>query len=152
MSNLNTDIHDRVVNRAAMTRLYERKMHDQIETVVGSHEVRIQKTIENSKLNRKKLNPELDREYERFEKQLYAKSSAGLIDLGKNQISFAFQNVQMGVGKLFNLEPPSQKVATEFVLKDKLVDNKTLEAGWAGVSKAERVRLEQVIRKGISEG
>ena len=152
MSNLNTDIHDRVINRAAMTRLYERRMHDQIESVVGAHEVRIQKTLEETGVSRKKLQPKLDVEYDRFEKQLIAKSSNGLIDLGKSQLSFAFQNVQLGMGKLFNLEPPTQKVASEFVLKEKLVDNKTLEAGWQGVSRAERVRLEQVIRKGISEG
>ena len=74
------------------------------------------------------------------------------MDLASDQLSYVYQNIETSMGKIWRTERPQRRIAEEIVLEKPLFQNKTLAAGWAGVSLGEKIRIEGLIRKGLSEG
>ena len=152
--NSNTQIYDKVIDRAAMIRLYERRVTGKVELVIDGHTVRVDKLIREAKLSDKgfdRLRDAIDLEIQKTFKEVYSVSKRSLLDLVTDQISYAYQNVEATMGKIWSPERPNRRVAEELVLERPLIEDKTLAAGWAGVSVGEKKRLEAVIRKGIAE-
>lgn len=152
--NANTQVYDKVVDRAAMIRLYERRVNGKIEVVIDGHAKRLDDVIKKSNLSvagREKLFEAIDKELLKTYKETYNISKRSLLDLFGDQVSYAYQNVETAVGKIWKPERPNRRIAEEVVLEKPLYQNSTLAAGWAGVSVAEKKRLEGVIRKGIAD-
>lgn len=154
-TNANTMIYDKQVDRAAMIRLYETRVNGKIEIIINGHEVRVDTLIKEAKLSgngfnsfKELLNKEIAKSY----KEAYTVSSRSLFDLVADQTSYTYQNLEKAVGKVWNTAKPQRRIAEEIVLQRPLYKNVTLNSGWGGVSIAERKRLEQVIRKGLSDG
>jgi SPP1 gp7 family putative phage head morphogenesis protein len=155
MTNANTQVHDKAIDRAAMVRLYERRLYGQIELILDGHVVRLDDLLNKGNLTpsgRKELLAAVGREIDGTYKEAYRASKRSLLDLFKDEISYAYQNVEAAMGRIWRAERPSNRVAEEFVLNKPLYEDRTLHAGWAGVSVGERRRIERVIRSGISEG
>jgi SPP1 gp7 family putative phage head morphogenesis protein len=154
MKNANTDYYDKAVDRAAMVRLYEKRTTDQIELILDGHRVRLDDLMRKGNLTtkgRKQLLQEIDEELRKTYQETYRASKKNLLDLFKDQISYAYQNVEASVGKIWRAERPSNRVAEEFIINKPLIENRTLLAGWAGVSLNERSRIEATIRSGLAE-
>jgi SPP1 gp7 family putative phage head morphogenesis protein len=152
--NANTQVYDKVVDRAAMIRLYERRVNGKIEVVIDGHAVRLDDVIRKGNLSpagREKLFKEIDKELLKTYKETYNISKRSLLDLFGDQVSYAYQNVETAIGKIWKPERPNRRIAEEVVLEKPLYKDSTLAAGWAGVSVAEKKRLEAVIRKGIAD-
>jgi len=154
-NNANTEIYDKIIDRAAMTRLYEQRTHKKVEYVLDGHVVRLDDLVKKSSLNtegKKKLFAALDEEVGQTMRVVNEVSKKSLLDLAGDQISYTYQNIETAIGKIWRPERPSKKIAEEFILGMPLAKNKTMEQGWIGIGLSERLRLEQVIRKGIAEG
>jgi SPP1 gp7 family putative phage head morphogenesis protein len=151
IKNANTLIYDKVIDRAAMVRLFERRINEKVELVLGEHRIRVDSLISKAK-NVKQLHRLLDKEISKTMKEAYRTSKDSLIGLAKDQISFAYQNLDASLKDVWRTRRPQQRVAEELVLSKPLIENKLLEPGWYGIGLGERKRLEQVIRKGLADG
>lgn len=153
--NATTDFYDKSLDRAAMIRLYERRVNEKVSVMHDEHEERLDKLIRRSDYSAKKRGTalrELDVELGSTYQGIHRQTSTSLIDLASDQISFTIQNLSATMGKIWFPERPSMAVAESFVLKEPLYNNLTLAAGWSGIQTKERVLLEATIRKGIAEG
>jgi len=151
--NVNTQYYDAVVDRAAMLRLFERRLYDQVEVVLDGHVVRLDTLLKKGNLlQRRALLAEVEKELKKTFREAYAVTRKGLLSLAQDQLSYTFQKLEASVGKVFSPERPAKRVADSFVLERPLYMDKTLHAGWAGVSIGERKRIETIIREGIAEG
>lgn len=153
--NANTQIYDSAVDRAAMVRLYERRVNGKIDVVLDGHAKKVDGLLSSSELTREgrdRLKKQLDEQILATYKETFSLSKRSLLDLAEDQISYAYQGVEKAVGKIWQTERPSKRVAEEFVLKKPLHQDVTLEAGWSNIAKGERQRIEAIIRKGIAEG
>jgi SPP1 gp7 family putative phage head morphogenesis protein len=148
--NVNTQISDTLTERAALLRRYEDGLMSNLNTLLSEHEVRTKEIVLNSSLkNQKKLlKEELDATYN----ELYQNSKKNLIEYALDEVSFLFQALDANVGRIWRTNRPKKRVAEELVLKTPIYNNMTLAAGWVGLNVAEKRRLEQIIRRGISEG
>ena len=154
-TNANTDIYDKVINRAAMIRLYERRVSGNVEVVFNDHSDRVDEILRGAELStqgKRILKRSIDKELDRAYTEAFKASKKGLLDLATDQLSFAYQNVESAVGHIWRVQKPTRQVAEEIVLKRPLYADKTLDLGWVGLSNSERARLEGVIRKGIAQG
>jgi SPP1 gp7 family putative phage head morphogenesis protein len=152
--NANTQIYDKTIDRAAMIRLYERRVSGKVELVLDGHKVRLDKLIQEAQLSGKgfeRFREAVDQELRKTFKEVYNTTKRSLIDLALDQVSYTYQNLEATMGRIWNAERPAKRIAEEIVLKKPLHQNKTLEAGWYGVSTAEKKRIEGLIRKGIAE-
>lgn len=153
--NANTQIYDNAVDRAAMIRLFEKRVNNKIELVIDGHVVRTDKLIRQAKLSKRgflRLREAIDVELSKTYTEAFRTSKASLLDLASDQVSFAAQNIEATAGKIWRVKKPQRRVAEEFVLKKPLYNNRTLKEGWNGVSLGEKKRLESVIRRGIANG
>ncbi len=154
-TNANTQIYDKVINRAAMIRLFEQRVTGSVASVLSDHHGRLDSILtgaDTSVAGRKKLVAALDSEFLDTYSEVYKVSKKSLLDLAVDQLSFAYQNVEAAMGRIWNVQRPTRQVAEEIVLNRPLHNDRTLAQGWAGVAGSERIRLEQVIRQGIAKG
>ena len=152
--NANTRIYDKAVDRAAMIRLYERRVNGKIELVIDDHVKSIDKIIRSGDLSvegRKQLLKAIEDRHTVTFREAYNTSKRSLLDLVADQISYAYQNLEVAAGKIWETQRPQKRVAEEIVLQRPIYGDRTLAAGWAGVSEGEKKRIEAVIRKGIAE-
>ena len=153
--NANTKIYDKVIDRAAMIRLYERRVIGKVEITLDGHKFRVDKMIREAKLSDKgflRFREAIDQEILKTFKEVHNISKRSLLDLAADQVSYAYQTVESTMGKIWRTRRPQRRIAEDIVLKRPLHSDRTLAAGWAGVSQAEKKRLESVIRQGLSEG
>ena len=153
--NVNTTVYDKVIDRAAMIRLYERRVNRKIETVVDGHVVRLDDLLAKadtlSPKGRDALFKQIDQEIFDTFREAHNTTSRSLVDLFVDQMSYAYQNIQVAMGKIWETERPAVRLAEDVVLNRPLYKDVTLAAGWAGVSLSEKKRLEATIRKGIAD-
>jgi SPP1 gp7 family putative phage head morphogenesis protein len=153
-NNANTDIYDRTIDRAAMIRLYEKRLNNKVSLVIDGHEVRVDKLIREASLSQKgfeKLREAIDQELQKTYREAYSISKRSLLDLVSDQLSYTYQTIETSMGKIWRAERPAKRVAEEIVLERPLFNDRTLLQGWGGVGESERKRLEAVIRKGIAD-
>jgi hypothetical protein len=152
-TNANTTIYDSSVDRAAMIRLYEQSAAGKVMAVIDGHEVRIAELIA---MNKAKMTPALreliDKELKATFVEMHSVSSRSLLDLARDQISYMYQSIDNTIGKVWRTARPSNRIAEEIVLQRPLHKDTTLSSGWRGISVAEKLRIEQEIRRGISLG
>ena len=153
MTNINTQLYDKTIDRAAMIRLYEQNVAGKVSVVIDGHEVRLVDLI---KSNKAKLTPQLreaiDKELFKTYNELNSISSRSMLDLVGDQVSYTFQKLDAAVSKVWRTARPQRRIAEDIVFKRPLYNDVTLQSGWTSISLGEKKRLEQVIRKGISEG
>src|SRR5210317_454498 len=153
--NANTKIYDKTIDRAAMIRLYERRVQGKVEIVLDGHKVRVDKLIRDANLSEKgfkRFQEAVDQELLKTFKEANNISKRSLLDLVSDQVSYTYQNLETAVGRIWRTSRPQRRIAEEIVLQRPLYSDRTLAAGWAGVSQNERKRLETIIRSGLSEG
>ena len=155
MTTVNQEIYDNAINRAAMVRLWERRLNGKVELLINDHSVRVDKLIREANLSVKgfeTLREAIDKDLSKTFRTVYRHSNKSLIDFAKDQLSYTFQNIESSVGEIWRTNKPTRSVAENIVLKQPLVSNRTLASNWAGISLGEKKRIEALIRKGISEG
>jgi SPP1 gp7 family putative phage head morphogenesis protein len=155
MNNANTQIYDKVVDRAAMLRLYEARTSQKVELIIDGHALRVDKLVKESKLQGKDFNgflKDLDDEIIKTMADSHNVSSRSLLDLFSDQVGYTSKTLNSAIGDIWRVQPPPRHIAEDIVLKQPLYSNTTLDKGWAGIGKQERIRLESLIRKGIAEG
>jgi len=153
--NVNTAIYDTRVDRAAMLRLFERRVQGKVELVLNGHAVRTDELIRAANQSNKgflALREAIDEDLRNTYREVYQVSSKSLIDLVGDQVSYTYQVLDNAIGKLWRTERPGRRVAEELVLNKPLHANTTLAQGWSNISVGERRRLENIIRKGIADG
>jgi SPP1 gp7 family putative phage head morphogenesis protein len=151
----NSDIYDKAVDRSAMVRLYERRIQGKVEDVINEHQGRTSGIVLSTKphyLTSQGFLKELDYEIKNTYSIAHGTTSRSLIDLVGDQVSFTYQNLEAGVGRVFRVYRPEKRLAEDIVLDRPLYKNIKLEQGWYNVSENERKRIELLIRKGLSEG
>ena len=155
MTNANTQIYDSIIHRAAMIRLYERRVNGKVELVLDGHKVRLDRLVREAETSPKglaRLREAVDVELGRTYREAFKATKESLLSLVTDQVSFAYQTLETNVGEVWRTQRPQRRVSEEIVLKRPLHNDMTLESGWAGIQKGERVRLEALIRRGIAEG
>ena len=155
MTNANTQIYDATIHRAAMIRLYERRVNGKVELVLDGHKIRLDQLIREAETTPKgmaRLREAVDIELSKTYSRAFKVSKDNLLSLVSDQVSFAYQTIETSVGEVWRTQRPQRRVAEEIVLKKPLHKNATLESGWTGVQQGERIRLEALIRRGIAEG
>jgi SPP1 gp7 family putative phage head morphogenesis protein len=152
--NANTKFYDKMVDRSAMVRLYERRVSKDVHKELADHEERLDEIVRGSTLNGR-LKPNfmdrVDIEISDSYRNGYNTINKSLIDLFVDQASYAYQNIESIFGKLFKPEMPPLRIAEEVVLKRPFYNDQTLLQGWAGIGSRERMRIEQTMRRGIAE-
>jgi SPP1 gp7 family putative phage head morphogenesis protein len=155
MPNANTRIYDKTIDRAAMLRLYENRSIGKIELIIDGHAVRVDKLVKEAKLQGKDFNTflkTLDDEIVSTMADAHNVSSRSLLDLFRNQTDYTTKTLDGALGNIWRTQKPPRMIAEDIVLKQPLYNNVTLDQGWAGIGKNERIRIESIIRKGIAEG
>ena len=151
--NVNTQIYDKAVDRAAMLRLHENEINGKVNKIIDVHEEEISKLVRS---NKPKLTPELKAQIEKEVvttfSQLHSTTSRSLLDLVNDQLSYAYQSLDNAIGKIWRTARPARRVSEEIVLERPIYNDVTLSAGWQNIAVSERKRLEQVIRRGIAQG
>jgi hypothetical protein len=111
--NANTQIYDKVIDRAAMIRLYERRVNGKVELVLDGHAVKIDKLIREAELSQKgfeRLRETVDQQLSSTYKETFSLTKRSLFDLVSDQVSYAYQNLETAVGKIWKTErPPKRK-------------------------------------------
>jgi SPP1 gp7 family putative phage head morphogenesis protein len=146
--NANTALYDKAIDRAAMTRLYDRHLEGQVTVILDGHEVRLDELIRKRHISM----PQIDDEIRRTFRSVNRTTRASLLDLAKNEVSFAYQNLEAVASRLLPPKRVPHRVTAEFILERPLYSDRTLEMGWSGIAVHERKRLEKIIREGIAEG
>lgn len=155
MTNANTQIYDATIHRAAMIRLYERRVNGKVELVLDGHKVRLDQLIREAETTPKglaRLREAVDVELSKTYSRAFKVSKDNLLSLVTDQVSFTYQTMETSVGEVWRTQRPQRRVAEEIVLNRPLHKNATLASGWAGVQEGERIRLEALIRRGVAEG
>jgi SPP1 gp7 family putative phage head morphogenesis protein len=153
--NANTQIYDKTVDRAAMIRLYEKRVNGKVEVIIDGHAVRVDKLIkeaETSDIGFQKLRYAIDEDIRRTYRQAFNLSSRELVEFSNDQYSFTFGNIARTMKRIWNPNPLNARIPEEIVLERPIYKNRTLEASWSHLAQAERKRIEAIIRKGLSEG
>ena len=150
-NNINTEIYDKVVDRAAINRLYEAGTSKKLTTILDEHSKRINKIILEtpSREEAKKL---IDKEIKRAFGELYATNARALTDLAMDQMSYTYQTLDTSLSNIWRTHKPARSVAENIVLERPLYNDQTLLQGWSSISLSEKKRIELAIRKGISQG
>lgn len=152
---VNSMIYDKSVDRAAMIRLYEKRSTGKVELIIDGHAIRVDALVKKSKLQGKSLNQflhDLDDEIIKTMADAHNVSSRSLLDLFRDQTTFTRNTLDSTIGNIWRTSMPPRRVAEDIVLKQPIYQNKTLNQGWSGIGKNEKVRIEAIIRKGIAEG
>lgn len=149
--NVNTFIYDRQVNRAAMIRLYEKRVTGKIEVIFDGHSIRLDNLIKKSG-NKKEFTDLLDKEISKTYKEAYNTSSRSLLDLASDQLSYTTQTLQQAVSDIWDVRKPQRRISEEIVLRNPLYKNTTLNTGWGGIAITEKKRIESMIRSGLDKG
>lgn len=155
MKNVNTKIYDKSVDRAAMLRLYERRVSSKVELILDGHRVRVDDLLSKLKLrgiDSKVLQEALDNEGLKAFTEAHNVSRTSLLSMANDQISYMYQSLDANIGKIWRTARPEGIISEDIVLRRPLYSDTTLAQGWANVSLSERKRLEGVIRAGIAEG
>jgi len=153
MSNVNTEIYDKMVDRAAMLRLYEKGLLDKVTVVIDGHTTKLSDIIKSGSFKQlNKLQEQIDKELFRLANELHTTSSRGLLDLLSDTVSYVYQVLTTKVGDILRINRPVGRIAENIVLKRPLYSDVTLSKGWNQVSLSERKRIEQTIRQGIAVG
>jgi len=153
--NANTQVYDKTIDRAAMIRLYERRVNGKVELLINGHAVRVDKLIRDAEKSERgfiKLREAIDQDIQRTFKDVNNLSKRSLDDLAKDQLSYTHSTLDKAYNRIWEVERPPSTIAEEIILKQPLYKNKTLEQGWHGIGLAERKRIEAVIRRGIADG
>jgi SPP1 gp7 family putative phage head morphogenesis protein len=153
--NANTQIYDSVVDRAAMIRLYERRVNNKVTLVIDGHVVRLDTLVREAKLSDKgllRLREAVDQELRGTYRQVFNTTKRSLLDLAADQVSYAYQTVETNMGSIWRTRRPQRRVAEELVLTRPLFGDRTLDQGWARVAADERRRIEAIIRRGVALG
>lgn len=153
--NANTQLYDKIVDRAAMIRLYERRVNGKVAVVIDDHVVVLDDLVKSSNLSLKgqeRLFQKLDDEMKATYKKLYRTSGDSLVDLATAQMSFAYQTIETNLGEIWKTSRPIGRIAEDIALKRPLFNDQTLDVGWSGIVSGEKTRLEALIRRGIAEG
>lgn len=154
MTNLNTEIYDKTIDRAAMIRLYERRVNGKVSLVLDGHEVAVSKLIQDAESSQKgfdTLREAIDQQLVRTYKEVHNISKRSLLDLFADQVSYAYQNIESKISDIWSAERPTRTLGEDVVLNQPLYKNQTLASGWGNVTEGEKKRLEAIIRKGIAE-
>ena len=154
-TNVNTLIYDGSVDRAAMVRLYEERSSSKINLIINGHAIRVDKLIKESKLqgaSYKEFQKKLNSEIGAMVAQSHGSTARSLLDLFKDQVSHTASNIHNAVGDIWKVQQPTRRVAEDIVLKKPLIGNLTLDQGWNDVGKAEKIRIEAMIRRGVALG
>lgn len=149
--NANTQIYDKTLDRAAMIRLFERRVNGKVGLVLNGHVVRVDKMMKDMDVTDKKFKDAADLEIRATYREALNTTKKELIDFVADQISYTYQNIENVIGDIWVTKRPPI-IPEKLVLERPLYSDKTLAAGWSGVGLDERKRLEQVIRKGVAEG
>jgi len=153
--NANTQLYDKIVDRAAMVRLYERRVNGKVSLVLDGHEERLDELVRGAETSTKgllRLREAVDQELMRTHEETFSLSRRSLLDLVSDQLSFAYQSVENTMGKIWRTQRPVRRVAEEIVLERPLYGETTLASGWSNVSANERKRIDLLIRAGIARG
>lgn len=153
--NINTNVYDKSVDRSAMVRLFENKVSKNVELIIDGHTIKVDDIIKNSKLRGHGYNSfkkDLNEEIISTMNNAHNSSSRSLLDLAVDQTSYMVQNFESAIGRIWRVSHPPRRVSEDIVLKSPVYKNITLEQGWRNIGINERIRLEALIRKGISDG
>lgn len=152
---VNDKIYDRAVDRAAMSRLYERRVQSKVEDVIDKHAGRTEVLVRQTSAKNLRsqsflsdLSLEVDTSYD----IAFQTSRTSLVSLVNDQASYMVQNIEAGIGKVWRVFSPERRIAEEIVLQRPLHNDVTLERGWMGISKNEKIRIEALIRRGLAQG
>jgi SPP1 gp7 family putative phage head morphogenesis protein len=154
-TSINELLYDKTVDRAVMIGRYEQLLKNKVFILLDDHKVRVEalvKAADKSEKGFRALRDAVDTELHRAYTQVYQVSKRSLLELAQDQLSYSYQVMKDAAGRVFNVKPASHRIAEDLVLKRGLAGDETLSEGWTRISASERRRLEEVMRKGISEG
>lgn len=153
--NANTQIYDKTIDRAAMIRLYERRVNGKVALNIDGHVERLDDLIKGAQLSESgflRLREAVDQELLRNARDNYNITKRSLLDLAGDQFSYTVQKLEAAIGQIWSVHRPDRRVDEDIVLRRPLHNDQTLAQGWASISQSERVRLEAEIRRGMAEG
>jgi SPP1 gp7 family putative phage head morphogenesis protein len=153
--NANTEIYDRIIDRAAMVRLFERRVSGKVELILDGHTVRVDKLVKDANFSTAgflRFREAVDKEIKKTHKDAFLSTKHDLTGLVSEQASFTYGSLEKSFGQIWKTERPNRRIAEEIVLSRPLHNDRTLAQGWAGISDGEKTRIEATIRRGLAEG
>ena len=120
--NANTKIYDKAIDRAAMIRLYERRVNGKVELVINGHAVRVDKLIKDanfSVVGFEIFREAVDKELAKTFVETASLTKRSLVDLAADQISYGSQNIEVAMNKIWRTEKPVRKIAEDVAKKEK---------------------------------
>jgi SPP1 gp7 family putative phage head morphogenesis protein len=154
---VNDEIYDRLVDNAAMSRLYENEVNVEVDRIVRRHAARLGKIAKgkdftNAKQVRVLTKPELLAEVKRFNKELAANVDGHMKDFGSEQLDFHTNNIDKALGEVFKVRRPRTNEALDKLVGINIEGDYTLSEQIARISSGEMKRIDNIINNGVSKG
>ena len=148
--NLNTQIYDNVVHRSAMLRLFERKLNERMDVIIKDHESSLNARL--SAADQKKLRSQAADEIMMLQARLQNEAKSSLLELVSQQINHTYSNISNAIGDIWRVDKPPKRINENIVLDTPIYNDKNLASCFSGISQGHKIRVDRLIREGISRG
>ena len=151
---VNDEIYDRLVDNAAMSRLYENEINVETNRIVNRHKDRLYKVAKKSNIsaNPRVVKSELNKEVKRFSKELSVNLEGHMVDFDGAQLDFHTNNLDKAVGEFFKVRKPRTTKALDKIVGPNIHGDYTLTQQVGRIGQGELKRINSIIDTGISKG
>jgi SPP1 gp7 family putative phage head morphogenesis protein len=151
---INEEIYDRLVDNAAMSRLFENEVNVEANRVVGRHKDRLFKIAKrgNVAANPVKVKRLYGEEAKRFQKELKTKLNGHMSDFDGAQLDFHTNNLDKAVGGIFKVKKPRTTKALDKIVGPNIQGDFTLSQQVDRIGAGELKRINNIINRGVSKG
>ena len=154
--NINTEIYDRVIDNAAMSRLFENEVNIEANRIVRRHKDRLGKVLFKKDFHnarsKKAAFVEVKSEVGRFNKELAVSLDGHMKDFGSSQLDFQTNNLDKSLGEVFKVRRPRSNTALDKLVGVNIGGDLTLSQQVGNISKNELRRISGVINNGVAKG
>ena len=98
---VNEEIYDRLIDNAAMSRLFENNVQIDVRRAVRKHKKKLRDI---SRVNPR--SPQVRKEVKRFVKEVAVMTDGHLTEFGAEQLSFHTNNLHKSLGRVYKVRPP----------------------------------------------
>jgi len=154
--NTNTEIYDRLIDNAAMSRLYENEVNVEANRIVRRHKDRLEKVVNKKDFNsfkvKKATKEEIKAEVRRFKKELSTNLEGHMDEYGSSQLDFHTNNLDKAVGEVYKVRRPRANKSLDALIGTNIEGDFTLTQQVSKISENEFRRISSTINGGIAKG
>jgi SPP1 gp7 family putative phage head morphogenesis protein len=152
---INDDIYDRQIDHTAMTRMFEDRIQTDTKRTVRKHRTRLQKIVKGKDFSTGTAAlhlPEIQKEVNRFTKELDININSSMKDYALVETDFSTNNLNKSLGKYAVIRRPRATKVLEEIVGANVRGEGNLSRRVQGLGANELKRISSKIQQGLREG